>query len=319
MVVNRRSGKVARLVAADMESAQTGTLHDELLVALTQWRVDCSDSSRSGRLSIRAVARASEDLPALYRPPYDPSCQLHTLSVSGISEVLSGRRKSIQPFDWVASYVLSCLRCAACSRPGRRDQGTTILAHWANIYAAHIAAAGSDAKRAADYQLPQHVQDFVLTHGPYGRILLARAQLGHPHARYRVAMIMACDPALTDEADALLIDVAITGHPLALDLLDTGHDTPAAAAGPGHDLAGSSRLAAARCALDLARTAQANGADRLAYAFYRAADRGGISEAAPELARELLPCTDPELAQWLAQLGTEPATGRHRRRDRSSD
>lgn len=309
---------MAGLVAADMESTRIGTLHDELLVALTQWRVDCSDPSRPGRLSIRAVADASEGLAAIYRPPYDPPCRLHTISASGISEVLSGQRKSMPPFDWVASYVLSCLRCAARHRPGRRDQRTAVLVHWAGIYAAHIAPGGGGAERTGGYRLPQHVQDLAHAHGPYGKVLLARAQLGHPHARFRVALMLACDPALAEEGAGLLIDVAITGHPLALDVLDAGHDTAAAAAEPGHHLAGPSREVAARWALDLARTAKASGADRAAYAFYRAADRGAIPEAAPELARELLPCTDPELARWLAQLGTEPATGRHRRRKRTS-
>jgi hypothetical protein len=287
-------------------------------VALTQWRVDCSDPSRRRRLSIRAVAKASDDLEALYPPPYDPPCRLHSISFGGISEVLSGGRKGMQSFDWVASYVLSCLRCAARCRPGRRDQGTTILARWADIYAAHVAAGGGGGERTGAYGLPQHVRDLVLTYGPYGKVLLARAELGHPHARFRVAVMLACDPALADEAGDLLVDVAITGHPLALDLLDAGQNTAASAAGLGLHLAGTSRLVAVGCALDLARTAKANGADRVAYAFYRAADRGGIAEAALELARELLPCADPELAQWLAQLGTEPATGRHRRGGRSS-
>jgi hypothetical protein len=44
-------------------------------------------------------------------------------------------------FDWLANYVLACQRHAVGKRRGRRDQGTTILPYWLNIYAVHVADA----------------------------------------------------------------------------------------------------------------------------------------------------------------------------------
>lgn len=162
-------------------------------------------------------------------------------------------------------------------------------------------------RRSAAFCLPQHQQDFLSTHSPYGRTLLARAQRGHPHARYRAALLLARDPALTQEALGLLIDVASTGHPLALDLQDDGREA-SQAAGPAGGL--SPRTAAQRL-WDLARTAWAYGADSQPYAFCRAAARGGIPDAMLALARVRLTDIDPEAAQWLGQLGAEATVGRH--------
>lgn len=222
-------------------------------------------------------------------------------------------------FGWVASYVLAAQRHAVEQRSSRRDQGATILPSWKKIYDAHVADAAYDERRFASgggegrtaYQLPRHQQDFLLTHGSYAQTLLARAQLGHPHARFRVALVMATDPDLADQAIALLIDVASTGHPLALDLLDDYHDAPDLAETDADETDPLSRVAA-QYAWDFARTARAYGAESHAYAFCRAAARGRVPEAVILLNHELVKGVDPEAAGWLKRLATERATGRHR-------
>ncbi|HET7013455.1 MAG TPA: hypothetical protein VFI65_06075, partial [Streptosporangiaceae bacterium] len=167
-----------------------GTMKDEFLVALREFQADC------GGPSFRTLALISRTLKALYQPPDDPVCELHQLSPTTMSEVLSGKRLGPPSFDWVASFVLSCQRFAVRDRPGRRDQGTTILAHWAAIYAAHVgewsavavpvgpaAGAGAGAGAVAAYRVPADQEEFVSSHGPHGQVLLARARRGHPHAR----------------------------------------------------------------------------------------------------------------------------------------
>jgi len=199
----------------------------------------------------------------------------------------------------------------------------------------------------AAYRIPADQEEFVSTHGPHGQVLLARARRGHPHARYCVALLLATDPARTDEAAWLLIEVASTGHALALDLLDArrdwvqidgvqidgvlvdgvlvdeveclaepdgsgasaaGESMPSVVAGEG-DL---SPYAAAQHAYELAVKAWDRGAADEAYAFCRAAARGGIPQATLGLAQTLLAGIDPEAASWLGSLGRERAVGRHR-------
>lgn len=327
-----------------------GTMKDEFLVALREFQADC------GGPSFRTLARISNTLKALYQPPADPECELHGLSPATISEVLSGKRQGPPSFDWVASFVLSCQRFAVRDRLARRDQGTTILAHWAAIYAAHVDEWGAVAPGAglepglglglglglgrespAAYRIPAGQEEFVSTHGPHGQVLLARARRGHPHARYCVALLLATDPARTDEAAWLLIEVASTGHALALDLLDARCDGVMVdgvladeveglgeADGSGAPVAGEllpsalvgegdlSPYAAARHAYELACKAWERGAADEAYTFCRAAARGGIPQATLGLAQALLAGIDPEAASWLGSLGRERAVGRHR-------
>jgi hypothetical protein len=322
------------------ENDQMGTMKDEFLVALREFQADC------GGPSFRTLALISQTLKALYLPPVDPVCELHGLSPATMSEVLSGKRLGPPSFDWVASFVLSCQRFAVRDRPGRRDQGTTILAHWAAIYAAHVgewsavatasAAQASGGCTAAAYRVPADQEEFVSSHGPHGQVLLARARRGHPHARYCVALLLASDPVRIEEAAWLLIEVAGTGHALALDLLDARRDgvtvdglgvdgvgvggviEDAGIGSPGADPLSSSALgdlspyAAAQHAYELACKAWDRGADDAAYTFCRAAARGGVPQATLGLAQSLLAGIDPEAATWLGSLGTERAVGRHR-------
>jgi hypothetical protein len=145
MPAHRTPGKTARPGPARAESAQIGTLKDELLTALTQFRVDCAGPAGSDSLPLRTIASISEELTTLYSQPDDPPCRLYPLSPTAISETLSGKRHGFPAFGWAASYVLSCQLHAARQYPGRRDQGTMILRHWADIYAAHTAGIGTGA------------------------------------------------------------------------------------------------------------------------------------------------------------------------------
>lgn len=166
--------------------------------------------------------------------------------------------------EWFASYATCCLQHASGQRPGRRDQGTTVLQYWLNIYALHAADAAGNAARDAEarlaYQLPQHHQDFVLTHVPYGQILLAGRSLATRMPRFRVALLLACDRGRSDEALALLIELATVGHPLALDLLDACSGAPAPG-DTGPDATCRLPLAAAQLAWDLGCTARGHKAD----------------------------------------------------------
>lgn len=306
-----------------------GTMKDEFLVALREFQADC------GGPSFRTLGRISQTLKALYQPPADPVCELQGLSPATMSEVLSGKRLGPPSLDWVASFVLSCQRFAVQDRPARRDQGTTILAHWAAIYAAHVGEWGAEAPASgggataesavAVYRVPADQEEFVASHGPHGHVLLARARRGHPHARYCVALLLATDPARIEEAAWLLIEVAGTGHALALDLLDARRDGVAddgAGADPAGELvagvsvaAGGDDLspyAAAEHAYELACKAWERGAEDEAYTFCRAAARGGVPQATLGLAQALLAGIDPEAATWLGSLGSERAIGRHR-------
>ena len=276
------------------------TAKDEFLVALREFRADC------GVRSLRALSRVSWSLRALYQPPANPPCELHPLSLTALSEVLSGKRRGMPSFSWVASFVLSCQRYAVDDRPGRRDQGTTILPHWHDIYLAHAALAHAAPARAAGapasgYRLSPQQRDYLCGHGPHGEVLVRLAQHGHPHARYRAALLLATDKSRAAEATGILIETASTGHPLALDLLDSRD------ADQGR--------AAAQQVYDLALAARARGARDEALAFSRAAARGGIPEAAVDVAQAMLAGIDPELADWLSVLGTQlsgQAAGRHR-------
>ena len=294
---------------ADVPSAGTGTdtagsAKDEFLVALREFRADC------GVRSLRALSRISETLRALYPPPVNPPCELHPLSLTALSEILSGKRRAMPSFNWVASFVLSCQRYAVNDRRARRDQGTTILPHWHAIYLTHSTGAPAAGQKTSSYQLSPQQLSYLHGHGPHGEILVRRAQHGHPHARYRVALLLATDESRIAEAAGILIETASTGHPLALDLLDARDEIPADWPGPpGTQL---SAQAAARQAYDLAMAARERGAADEALVFSRAAARGGIPEAAVDVAQAMLAEIDQEAASWLSVLGSQSAAGRHR-------
>jgi len=136
--------------------------------------------------------------------------------VTAISEILAGKRRGLPRPEWVASFVLACQYLAARAEPGRRDQGLAILRYWTAIHAAHTPAA--DGPPAA-WQLTAAQRAFFAGHGPHSQILITRAENGHPHARYRAALLLATDPSRIDQAAELLTELASTGYPPALDLL----------------------------------------------------------------------------------------------------
>src|ERR1022692_130619 len=297
-----------RTARADMREDRGVTAKDDFLTALRAFRED------SGGPPYRTLVRISRDLRTRYPLPGDVTCSLAEMSLTAVSEILAGKRKRLPAFDWTASFVLSCQRAAVEERVIKNDRGTTILPAWFAIRALHAADASADehlppsegcadphrVEQSIACQVTPDQQAFIAGHGPHGLALLARAQQGHPDARYRVALLLATDPEHTVAATALLIDVAATGHALSLDLLD---------AHPEH----LSPLAAADRAHVLARAAQARRAENEALAFLRAAARGGAPGAAIEYAQALVARSgDPEAAVWLAELADRPAVGRHR-------
>jgi hypothetical protein len=291
-----------------MTENREGTAKEDFLTALRAFRED------SGGPPYRTLVRISRDLRTRYPLPGDVTCSLAEMSLTAVSEILAGKRKRLPTFDWTASFVLSCQRAAVEERVIKNDRGTTILPAWFAIRARHAADARTDEHLppSDEFAGPPRVEQpitcrltpdqraFIAGHGSHGLALLARAQQGHPDARYRIALLLATDPGHSVAATSLLINVAATGHALSLDLLD---------AHPEH----LSPLAAADRAHALARAAQARGAENEALAFLRAAARGGAPGAALDYAQTVLARGgDPEAAVWLADLIGRPAAGRHR-------
>ncbi len=261
-----------------------------------------------GGPSFRNLQRISRDLRTLYQAQGDAAYLLVELSRTAISEILGGKRKGLPSFDWVASFVLSCQRWAVEQGIIARDPGPSTLPDWARRRAAHDVGivirprdpmAGDDSPAEAGQIAPQ-LHAFIASHGEFGSTLLANAQQGEPAAIYRVALLLATDQTRNIQAVPLLITACTAGNTDAMDLLD---------ACPGQLLPHD----AARHALDLARCADENGRAGEALAFYRAAARGGIADAAIEHARAFMAGHgDLEAASWLAALTRQPGSGRHR-------
>lgn len=262
-----------------------------------------------GKPSCRKLQGISKELRSLYPAQGDAAYLLIELSRTAISEILSGKRKGLPSFDWVASFVLSCQRHAVEQGIVARDPGTSTLPEWARRRAAHDVGAAlaltkpgapSEKSTTASGQIPPQVHEFVASHGTYGSVLLARAQQGDPAAIYRVALLLATDERRNIQSVSLLIAACAAGNTEAMDLLD---------ACPGQLLPHEAALAA----LGLARSAEGHGKAGEALAFYRAAARGGVPDAAIEHARAFLETHgDVEAAAWLAALTTQPGSGRHR-------
>ncbi len=286
------------------EYDRIGSPKGEFILALREFWADC------GIPPYRVIARVSLDLRERYHLPEEQK-RLPSLSAAAISEILAGKRRGMPSSGWVASFVLACQYQSVRAGRRRRDQGLAILSHWSAIYAAH-APAGPGPLPA--WHLTGEQRAFLDSHGPYSQILIARAEQGHPHARYRVALLMATDPDRTDQAAIVLTEVAGTGHPLALDLLEIlARSKRAAGTKDAHDQPGSTAARdAGRLAHQLADEARVRGSEDEASAFCRAAARAGILEAAIDLAQTLLTTTDPEAAQWLRDAAADPPTGRHR-------
>ncbi len=226
----------------------------------------------SGRPSYTALAAISQELPRLYPPAPGAKSHFLPLPVSTISEVLGGKRKGLPSFDLVASFVLCCQRHAYDRYLLSRDPGTSSLPWWARQRAQHEGKSAPQPHLGpCKVWLSPDQQVFVAGHGPHGLILLEAAHAGDPDATYRVAILLATDPAHHDKAVNLLLQAVAAHHVLASDFLD---------ANPSN-LPPSQ---AARVARSLARIAEGNGSFDAAFAFSLAADRG-MPDAAGKAAR----------------------------------
>jgi len=83
-----------------------------------------------GRPHYKEIAEISERLDDLYPLEGDRKRDLPTLSPSGISEVLAGRRKNVPSAGWLAAFVLSCQRRATELGAFGADPGVSTLPDW---------------------------------------------------------------------------------------------------------------------------------------------------------------------------------------------
>src|SRR3954447_6967925 len=95
-----RPGKWRKMISR----APEGSAREVFLEQLNDFYVAC------GRPRYREIAAISERLDELYPLDGDRKRDLPTLSPSGISEVLAGRRKNLPSAGWLAAFVLSCQR-----------------------------------------------------------------------------------------------------------------------------------------------------------------------------------------------------------------
>jgi hypothetical protein len=293
---SRRPADVADAAAGYIKDDQA---KDEFIAELRSLRL------ASGAPSYRQLVGVSRDLDQHYQPPSDASWELAPLATTTISEILSGKRKGLPTFDWVASFVLSCQLWALRTGAISQDPGTSGLPRLASSLAVHAARADPSCMPPAagagrvGIRLTPGLRAFITSHGSYGPVLLDQASRDHPGALYRLALLLATDPAHADDATSFLLAAAANGSSAAFDLLDTAtDDIPASAASRAHDLA---------------RAAHAAGSPGEAAAFYRAAARGGIPDAAiKHVQASLADHGDLEAAAWLAALTSQPGTGRHR-------
>ncbi len=259
-----------------------GTAKDEFIYALNSFWIDC------GRPGCRPLARISETICREIVLPEETRFRVPAISKTTVSDTLAGRRKRFPAFPPAASLVLSCQRYAITSRQGRRDQGAAIVPCWAAICARHaegqkparqlppgIAALAS----TIEFALTASQRGFLSSHGPHGKLLTARAELGHPRDRYRAALLLGTANNRLDKAVSLLLDVASTGYAPALDLLETlrirehePHGIP-------------TTLVLGRLAHQISGQAWLAGAQDESYAFLIAAARSGVPGALLELAR----------------------------------
>jgi hypothetical protein len=268
---------------------------DAFIADLNAFREDC------GNPPSNKLAKLSRSLPRLYADAHGAERDLPCLSSTAICEILAGKRRRLPSADWVASFVLCCQRWAADIGARPDDPGTRSLPAWqARLRAAQSASGGTSRSGAAlsppppnraPVRLPLQHQLFVTSHGPYGDVLLTGVEAGHPEAVYRVALLLGTDPARVEDAHSLLVRAATTGHKPSLDLMD---ENPHGFLPPP---------AAARRAHSLAQEAEAAGSPAEALAFYQAAARGRVPDAAVKHAAAVLEKRgESEAAAWLEAL-----------------
>lgn len=101
-----------------------GSAREVFLEQLNDFYVTC------GRPHYKEIAEISERLDDLYPVEGDRKRDLPTLSPSGISEVLAGRRKNLPSAGWLAAFVLSCQRRATELGAFDADPGVSTLPVW---------------------------------------------------------------------------------------------------------------------------------------------------------------------------------------------
>jgi hypothetical protein len=231
------------------------------------------------------LIKASRDLPELYPDAAVRVRQLPPLSKTAISEILGGKRQGLPAADWLATFVLCCQYCGFSVGALAGDPGIAGVQAWQERLRAARDPQGAAAARRLPAAQRQHVED----HGPAAVALLADAEAGDPEATYRVALLLGTHLAMTKNATALLIRSAAAGHRPSLKLLQDNPERP-------QDVPCS---AFARCAWVLAQAAHKSGNWPETMAFSKAAERGGVTDAAI-----------PYAAAFLASVGKNEAAAR---------
>jgi TPR repeat protein len=101
-----------------------GSAREDFLEQLNGFYTTC------GRPHYKEIVEISERLDDLYPLKGDRKRDLPTLSASGISEVLAGRRKNLPSAGWLAAFVLSCQRRAWELGAYGEDPGVATLPDW---------------------------------------------------------------------------------------------------------------------------------------------------------------------------------------------
>lgn len=186
----------------------------------------------------------SQDLHVIYRDPHGPPPRkndLPTLSRSGISEVLHGKRKGLPSSRFVASFVLSC-NYERWNTRGDCSIDRSILLPWqVRLQLARMAAepntsaprppsapAATEGRVAMPSRwLPSAEHAFISGQGPEGRAILAGLRDGEADACYRAGLLLVSEPDFTQTGMTLLLDAAGSSHEAALEVLDAGRVDPA--------------------------------------------------------------------------------------------
>ena len=122
-----------------------GSPREDFLEQLNDFYATC------GSPHYKDIAEISNRLDDLYPLEGDRKRDLPTLSPSGISEVLAGRRKNLPSAEWLAAFVLSCQRRAWELGAFGEDPGVATLPGWQRtlIEAQSKGNSGGGTRRAA--------------------------------------------------------------------------------------------------------------------------------------------------------------------------
>lgn len=205
---------------------------------LREHRKDC------GSPSLPQIATISREV-SLYYPsrttgiPSRPDVQLVTLSVTTMSDILSGTvRKKLPPWEWVASFVLCCNRWANQEGFIDDDPGRDALPEWVKRY--------RYAEQAAQYgtvEVPVRTRAGLATYGAYGESLIEQVEARVEEATYLAVILLGCIPHYWEEALSLCITYMVRDDPILSSLIngDSGDLNPQNAAVHARQLAKNAR------------------------------------------------------------------------------